>query len=400
MKRLLPSTLLLLTLLLPAIAKAHDFEVDGIYYNIITSNEVEVTFLGNEYGNPDSYSGDIVVPATVLYNDTTYAVTAIGFRAFDGCTAVTSVTIPNSVIYIGYQAFEACTGLTSVIIPNSVTEINDYAFTGCSALTSISIGNSLSLIGEYVFSGCIGLTNITVAGDNPYLDSRDNCNAIIETASNTLIVGCQNTIIPTSATSIGDLAFYGCTTLMTIDIPDSVTSIGWRAFQGCTSLTGITIPNSVTQINEHAFSGCSALTSINLPNAITCIGDCAFYDCSRLDDVYSYITDLSQLSMGHQVFFFTNMGTLHVPVGTATAYQADGNWSQYFSAIVEMIPGDVDGDGTVCIHDLTALIGHLLSGHHPTNIATADVDGDGTVCIHDVAALINLLLSNHKTSSH
>ena len=394
MKRLL-SSLLLLTLL-PATAAAHDFEVNGIYYNIMTSNEVEVTYLGNEYGNPDSYSGDIVIPASVPYNGTTYAVTAIGFRAFDGGTAVTSVTIPNSVIYIGYQAFEACSNLKNITIPNSVTEINDYAFSGCSAMTSINIGNSVYLIGEYAFLGCIGLTNITVASDNPYFDSRDDCNAIIETASNTLTVGCQNTIIPTSVTSIGDMAFHDCTTLMTIDIPDSVTYIGWRTFQGCTSLTGITLPNSVTQINEHAFSGCSALTSINLPNTITCIGDYAFYNCSTLDDVYSFITDLSQLSMGHQVFFFTNLGTLHVPVGTSTAYQADGNWSLYFNAIVEMIPGDVDGDGTVCIHDVTALIDYLLSGHVFTSIAAADVDGDGTICIHDVTALLNILLGSHS----
>lgn len=396
MKHLLPSILLSLTLLLPATAAAHDFQVDGIYYNIITSNEVEVTYLGNEYGNPDSYSGDVVIPASVPYNGITYAVTAIGFRAFDGSTAVTSVTIPNSVIYIGYQAFEACSNLKNITIPNSVTEISDYAFTGCSALTSIYIGNSLYSIGEYAFSDCSGLTNITVANDNPNFDSRDDCNAIIETASNTLTVGCQNTIIPTSVTSIGDMAFNGCTTLMTIDIPDSVTYIGWRTFQGCTSLTDITLPNSVSQINEHAFSGCSALTSINLPSAITCIGDYAFYGCSRLDDVYSFITDLSQLSIGRQVFFFTNMGTLHVPVGTTAAYQADGNWSQYFSAIVEMIPGDVDGDGTVCIHDVTALIDYLLSGHASTSIAAADVDGDGTICIHDVTALFNLLLGAHS----
>lgn len=392
MKHLLTPTLLLLSLLLPATAAAHDFAVAGIYYNIITSNEVEVTYCGNEYGNPDSYSGEVAIPATIPYNGSTYTVTAVGFHTFDGCTAVTSVTLPNTVLYIGYQAFEACTGLTTITVPNSVTEISDYAFTGCSALTSIHIGNSLSLIGEYAFSGCTGLTSLTVANDNPYFDSRNDCNAIIETASNTLAVGCQNTIIPASVTAIGDLAFHGCTTLTAIDIPDSVTSIGWRAFQGCTSLTDITIPGSVTQINEHAFSGCSALTSINLPNAITCIGDYAFYGCSSLDDVYSYIADLSQLSMGHQVFFFSNMGTLHVPVGTTAAYQADGNWSEYFSTIVEMIPGDVDGDGTVCIHDVTALIDYLLGGHHSASIAVADVDGDGTICIHDVTALFNLLL--------
>lgn len=337
----------------------------------------------------------MAIPATVPHNGITYTVTAVGFRAFDGCTAVTSVTLPNTVLYIGYQAFEACTGLTTITVPNAVTEISDYAFTGCSALTSIHIGNSLSLIGEYAFSGCTGLTSLTVDSDNPYFVSRNDCNAIIETASNTLAVGCQNTTIPTSVTAIGGLAFHDCTTLTAIDIPDSVTSIGWRAFQGCTSLTDITIPGSVTQINEHAFSGCSALTSINLPNAITCIGDYAFYDCSSLNDVYSYIADLSQLSMGHQVFFFSNMGTLHVPVGATASYQADGNWSEFFSAIVEMIPGDVDGDGTVCIHDVTALVDYLLSGHHSASTTVADVDGDGTICIHDVTALFNLILGTH-----
>ena len=99
--------------------------------------------------------------------------------------------------------------------------------------------------------------------------------------------------------------------------------------------------------------------------------------------------------MGHQVFFLSDMGTLHVPVGTAAAYQADEGWSLYFEAIVEMIPGDVDGDGIVCIHDVTTLIDHLLRGHDFTSIYSADVNGDGIVCINDVSALINLLLRSH-----
>ena len=190
------------------------------------------------------------------------SVTSIGEWAFRGCTGLKSIEIPNGVTSIGQYAFSGCTGLTSIEIPNSVTLIESGAFSDCTGLKSIEIPNSVTSIGVWAFDGCTGLTNITVDENNTKYDSRNGCNAIIETASNTLIVGCQNTIIPNSVTSIGEYAFDDCTGLKSIEIPNSVTSIGQYAFDGCTGLKSIEIPNSVTSIGSSAFYGCSSLTSV------------------------------------------------------------------------------------------------------------------------------------------
>ena len=284
---------------------AYDFQSGDLYYNI-TSNVAPYTVKVTR-GNT-KYSGDITIPSSVTYNGITYAVTGIGYQAFDNCSSLTSVTIPSSVTSIGSDAFSFCSSLTSVTIPSSVTSIGVHAFSGCSSLTSVTIPNSVTSIGGGAFSHCSSLTSVTipnsvtsiesnafyncssltaiiVEGDNTVYDSRENCNAIIETATNTLIAGCQSTTIPNSVTSIGYYAFSGCSSLTSVTIPNSVTSIGGGAFEDCSSLTSVTIPSSVTGIGYQAFKNCFSLTSVTIPNSVTSIGYWAFRDCTSLTSV-------------------------------------------------------------------------------------------------------------------
>lgn len=379
MKSLIKSALLMLALLLPATVTAHDFEVDGIYY-IINGNEATVTFRGTSYYEySNEYSGSVTIPSSVTYNGTIYSVTSIGVLAFYNCSGLTSVTIPNPVTEIGYSAFSGCRGLTSVTIPtslktigerafkdcqsltsvaipNSVTTIGESAFYNCSALTSVSIGNSVSSIGNSAFYGCGGMTSIVVASGNTTYDSRGNCNAIIETASNTLIAGCCNTVIPGTVTAIGDDAFAYCSGLTRVTIPISVTTIGHNAFRYCKGLSSVTIPNSVTSIGDMAFLECSGLKSVTIHGSVTSIGDWAFRGCSGLTDVYSHITDPSRLPYATSLFHLDDLNysgrTLHVPQGTALAYQRNENWYPYFGVIKDDVIPTFTGVGQYPVIEL------------------------------------------------
>lgn len=253
MKRTLLITLAFLCICL---AQASDFWSNGLKYNITSNTTVEVTHISDdEVVYIGYYSGSRNIPSTVTYNGTTYSVTSIGESAFTNCGDLTSVTIPSSVTSIGDNAFANC-GVTSVTIPSSVT-----------------------YIGRYVFSDCFGLTSLKVESGNTIYDSRDNCNAIIQTATNTLIAGCQNTVIPSSVTSIGQEAFYDCRSLTSITIPSCVTSIGDAAFFSCRGLTSVNILEGVTSIGRAAFAYCSGLTSVTIPNSVTSIANQAFGDC-------------------------------------------------------------------------------------------------------------------------
>ncbi len=196
-----------------------------------------------------------------------------------------STVIPDSVTRINNCAFDGCTGLTSITIPNSVTSIHENAFRNCTSLTSITIPESVEYIEKCAFFGCIGLESMVVDDNNPKFDSREDCNAIIETENNKLIVGCKNTIIPNSVTVIGTEAFAGCKSLTSIIIPDSVRAIGIAAFNYCTNLKSINIPDSVTSISWIAFGHCESLASIEIPNSVTSIGSEAFFFCESLVSV-------------------------------------------------------------------------------------------------------------------
>ena len=164
----------------------------------------------------------------------------IDSEAFQGCSSLTKLTLPDSVARIDGLAFCGCSGLTKLTLPDSITSIGDCAFYGCTGLTELILPNSVRSIGDIAFTYCSGLEKITVESGNCCYDSRDNCNSIIDTEFNTLIVGCKNSVIPNSVTSIGYYAFYGCSGLTELTLPDSVASIGDGAFICCSDLSKIT----------------------------------------------------------------------------------------------------------------------------------------------------------------
>ena len=237
----------------------------GLSYSQNSDNTYTVTGIGSctdtEIVIPKKYNGNLV--------------TSIGLLAFDDCSSLTSIMIPNSVTSIGDFAFRACSNLISVTIPNSVTTIGSGAFNSCSSLTSITIPNSVTSIGESAFNSCSSLTSITIPNS-------------VTSIGSSAFSGCSkltSLTIPNSVTTIGDGAFYNCSSLTSITLPNSVTTIGDYAFRGCSSLTSITIPNSVTTIGDYAFYNCSSLTSITIPNSVTTIGEYAFENCSSLTSI-------------------------------------------------------------------------------------------------------------------
>lgn len=257
--------------------------------------------------------------------------TKIGERAFTGCSDLTTIEIPNGVTEIAEETFKKCNKLSVIDVPNGVTKIGKCAFAGCSNLTQIKISDSVTEIAEDAFSECTELQSIVVNDNNPAYTSEENCNAIIEKSTKTLVQGCKNTVIPLYVTTIGEKAFWNCLGLTQIDIPASVTSIQHNPFIKCdnlesihvsednsvytsganndaiiekatnsliiackntvitediknigedafeySKLTEITIPEGVRNIEKYAFYGCGNLTKVIIPSSVETIGDGAF----------------------------------------------------------------------------------------------------------------------------
>ena len=232
----------------------YDFYADGIYYDILSSDDktVAVTYESYTYtpfggGYKSDYSGDVTIPETVTHNGTEYRVTAIDEYAFYSCDGLTSITIPEGVTTIGTSAFSGCTGLKEVWF-NADSCISG-GFVWCEALVTVHIGENVKRIPDRAFEYCIGLTSVT---------------------------------IPDGVITIGSYAFYECTGLKSVTIGERVTTIGENAFHN-TGLTSVTISNGVTSIGSNAFFGCKGLTSVTIPNNVTSIGDRAFANCNNLN---------------------------------------------------------------------------------------------------------------------
>ena len=322
----------------------------------------EATVTGLSYEG--QYKNSIVIPSSIFYGDTSIPVTSIDEYAFEDCSSLTSITIPDSVTLIGNSAFSGCSSLASVTLSDNLSYIREYTFSGCSSLTSItipdsvaSIGNrafsdcssltsitipySVSVLGNNIFVGCTNLTDVSVHPDNGFfiadngiVYSKNHETLIFSLVSKTgaltvpdgvrlirqgAFYGCSSltsVTIPSSVTSIDANAFYGCSSLTSVNIPDGITAISSWTFAGCTSLTSVTIPSSVTSIGDYAFYGCSSLTSVNIPDGITAIPSGTFAGCSSLTSV---TIPSSVTSIGYGAFArCTSLTSVTIPENVTT----------------------------------------------------------------------------------
>jgi hypothetical protein len=254
---------------------AHDFELDGIFFNI-NGDEAAVTFKGEssrDYSN--EYYGDVVIPSSVTYEGKTYKVTEIERYAFDLNYKINSIVIPNSITTIGELAFQKCSGLTSVTIPNSVTYLDGYIFAFCDNLVEATLPNNLSHLGMFTFQDCPSLKSIT--------------------------------------------------------IPDCVTEIVWGMFYGCKKLENVYIPKSVKSIDKYAFNSCETLKTIHIPDSVESIGVFSFFRCKELTSIYlSTPTPPATEEDAFSSYTYTN-ATLYVPKGTLEAYKFANVWKKFYN---------------------------------------------------------------------
>ena len=332
-----------------------EFTVGDLIYRV-NDDQASVTVIGHVDGY--NAQGALVIPELVSYEGHDYAVTVIGNAAFMYCFYLTSLTIPNSVSTIEEAAFAYCSGFTGdLVIPNSVTTVGYGAFQYCAGYDGdLIIGNAVTTIEDYAFNSCDGMTGtlyipsgvqslggnsfgycafsgITVDPENSVYDSRNDCNAIIETRTNQLLTGCKNSTIPNTVTAIGNNAFKGITGMTSIEIPNSVVSIGDNAFAFCFDLTGdLVIPNSVETIGESAFFQCEGLDGkLVIGESVSYIGDWAFRKCTHISSAVSLATAPATLGtdLGGTVFTEFGIQTLTVPCGCIEAYRNSSWYDPY-----------------------------------------------------------------------
>ncbi len=362
-------------------------------------------------------------------------VTSIATYAISFCDELSSIQIPASVTNIEDSAFYQCGGVmyievveenpvydsrnncnaiiktasnelvlgcNNTKIPSGITSIKDYALFNCKNLSSIEIPTSVSNIGEYAFKGCSGLNSIIVSKDNPVYDSRNDCNAIIKTRDNDLIVGCNNTKIPTSVTKIGDSAFYECSQLNSVEMA-SVNKIGNSAFSGCTGLTDIKFSDRLWVIGNMAFYNCNKLKHIEIPSSVDNIGRYVFYYCSGLIDITNHSKVTISLSQVKDDYSLVLLGIYNdsklkgkwVLKGTSTEVTDIANgqtavWKNNETS-TDVKYGDVNGDGDINIGDAVFLKKHLANMNVTIDEKASDVNLDGDINISDAILILKSL---------
>jgi len=335
---------------------------------------------------------------------------------FHSCSSLRSVKFGNSLKEIDGSAFAHCSSLTSVVLPPSLEQLDQCAFAYCTSLEELQINGKSLAIDCYVVEGCDKLTelfipacvkqieplafvkapnlvSITVDPGNAVYDSRDSCNAIIETATNTLIEGFSVSVIPSSVTAIGICAYWYVKGVSELALPESIKSIGSSAFE-YSDITKLYLPNIET-LDDWALSRCDELTELYLGKNISSIGRYPLSDCSSLKSLTCMApvppvltTDVTTVS---NLYY---SATLKVPETAVEAYKNADHWKKFRNivGVPDAIAGDIDGNGVLSIGDVTGIIDALLRGD--VNNPAADLNGDGRVSIQDVTMLIDILLNN------
>lgn len=252
--------------------QAFDFQVDNLCY---TTNENGTTVSVNGQG---SYCfGELIIPASVIYEGVSYTVTSVRNGGFANCTDITSVEISEGIQLIGEGAFVNCMQLTKATIPASVDTIGTSAFYNCSLLDSVVISEGVSCIKRNAFQSCTSLKKIKI----PSTVNQ------IQDGTFLFCSSLESVTIPENVTSIGNSAFLFCTKLSAIEIPSGVTFIGSMTFAFCDSLSSLAIPSGIDTIQVSSFQGCAALTSVTIPENVVYIAGSAFAGCTGLTTIYA-----------------------------------------------------------------------------------------------------------------
>ena len=291
-------------------AAAYSFESAGIYYNITGNNTVEVTYSDRDN---NTYSGSISVPETVTNNGTEYSVTTIGESAFKG-SAVTSVSMPESITSIDYDAFYECKNLESVTLPESLTTLDYDAFNSCQSLKTIKIPSGVTAIPGSCFYCCSSLESVTIPEG-------------VMTIGEYAFYACKllkMIKIPSGVTTIPNVCFSKCSSLESVKIPEGVTTIGSCAFQSC-NLNALTLPESLETIGRYAFDSNRSLKSVNIPAKVKTIGEQAFYNCGLTD----LVIQEGVQTIGDRAFYENPLENLTLPstitsIGDEAFYRYSG----------------------------------------------------------------------------